>query len=61
MRASAGMLLIFNTPSLSSIERKPQAVGETVSIETGFQVRPRLGFALDNMDSTPVLPAARHP
>lgn len=34
LRASADMLSIVNAPSLSSHERKPQTVGETVLAET---------------------------
>ena len=60
-RASADVLSIVNAPSLSSHERKPQTVGETVPAETLFRPRPRCGFATDNMDSTPGQVAARHP
>ena len=61
LRASTDVLSIVNAPSLSSHERKPQTVGETASAETWFRLRPRCGFALDNMDSTPGQAAARHP
>lgn len=61
LRASADVLSIVNAPSLSSHERKSQTVGETASAETGFRLRPRCGFAPDNMDSTPGQVAARHP
>lgn len=61
LRASADVLSIVKAPSLSSHERKPQTVGETVPAETLFRPRPRCGFAPDNMDSTPGQVAARHP
>lgn len=61
LRASADVLSIVNAPSLSSHERKPQTVGETVPAETLFRPRPRCGFAPDNMDSTSSQAAARHP
>ena len=61
LRASADVLSIVNAPSLSSHERKSQTVGETASAETGFRLRPRCGFAPDNMDSTPGQAATRHP